>query len=290
MKIAKVELSSKQFDDSLLCFKGMSVLEKIRKIVQVPYMLLAFLLLKVVTYYILIDVNPFLHPLLLGTIFIFWIIFSHLSESKWKHKYAIFMIIYVGLSFLMFADSMYFNYYNQTVSVRQIYQVSNVAKVPQSFIATLIPASIFLIWDIPFASYYFRRKASEEKYAGIFTNFQKGVIEGILAAFILVCVINPGGTTFLTKINSVGFMTNHIKDIVDVAYQAVHHDFWEPQDVINVVEDANDTPDVTDNSPDIESLKGIGKDKNVIVIQLEAFQNFLINRGYNGQVLTPNLN
>ena len=170
MKIAKVELSSKQFDDSLLCFKGMSVLEKIRKIVQVPYMLLAFLLLKVVTYYILIDVNPFLHPLLLGTIFIFWIIFSHLSESKWKHKYAIFMIIYVGLSFLMFADSMYFNYYNQTVSVRQIYQVSNVAKVPQSFIATLIPASIFLIWDIPFASYYFRRKASEEKYAGIFTN------------------------------------------------------------------------------------------------------------------------
>lgn len=290
MKIAKVELSSKQFDDSLLCFKGMSVLEKIRKIVQVPYMLLAFLLLKVVTYYILIDVNPFLHPLLLGTIFIFWIIFSHLSESKWKHKYAIFMIIYVGLSFLMFADSMYFNYYNQTVSVRQIYQVSNVAKVPQSFIATLIPASIFLIWDIPFASYYFRRKALEEKYAGIFTNFQKGVIEGILAAFILVCVINPGGTTFLTKINSVGFMTNHIKDIVDVAYQAVHHDFWEPQDVINVVEDANDTPDVTDNSPDIESLKGIGKDKNVIVIQLEAFQNFLINREYNGQVLTPNLN
>lgn len=290
MKIAGQKLSSNFFDDSLLCFKGMSMLEKIKKIIQVPYMLLVFLLLKVVTYYFLIDVNPFLHPILLGTILIFWFLFLGLSESNLKHKYAIFLIVYIGLSLLMFADSMYFNYYNQTVSVRQIYQVSNVAKVPQSFIATLIPTSIFLVWDIPFASYYFRKKAAQEGKTGRFTPFQRGVMEGIGIFFIAICVINPGKTTFLTKINSVGFVTSHIKDITDVTYQAVHHDFWEPQEVISAVEDVNDTPNATHSSQDIQNLKGIGKDKNVLVIQLEAFQNFLINREYNGQVLTPNLN
>lgn len=35
---------------------------------------------------------------------------------------------------------------------------------------------------------------------------------------------------------------------------------------------------------------GIAKDRNVIVIQVEALQDFVINLNYNGQELTPNLN
>ncbi|HYF82721.1 MAG TPA: LTA synthase family protein [Clostridia bacterium] len=35
---------------------------------------------------------------------------------------------------------------------------------------------------------------------------------------------------------------------------------------------------------------GIAKDRNVIVIQVEALQDFVINMNYNGQKLTPNLN
>ena len=37
-------------------------------------------------------------------------------------------------------------------------------------------------------------------------------------------------------------------------------------------------------------LHGIAEGRNLIVIQLEAFQNFLINAEYNGQEVTPNLN
>jgi hypothetical protein len=52
----------------------------------------------------------------------------------------------------MFADTMYYNYYNQTVSIRQLWQAKSVAAVPNSFIATLIPASFLLFVDIPFAA------------------------------------------------------------------------------------------------------------------------------------------
>lgn len=37
-------------------------------------------------------------------------------------------------------------------------------------------------------------------------------------------------------------------------------------------------------------LTGIGKDKNLIVLQVEALQNFVIDLEYNGQEITPNLN
>src|SRR5690606_23026497 len=37
-------------------------------------------------------------------------------------------------------------------------------------------------------------------------------------------------------------------------------------------------------------LFGVAKDKNVIVLQLEAFNSFFINREVNGQEITPHLN
>ena len=69
-------------------------MEKIKKIVASPNMLLFFLVVKVVTYYYLIDVNILFHPLLIGTVGVFWIFFTHLSESKWKKKELVFLLIY----------------------------------------------------------------------------------------------------------------------------------------------------------------------------------------------------
>lgn len=268
-------------------------MEKIKKIVASPNMLLLFLVVKVVTYYYLIDVNILFHPLLIGTVGVFWILFTHLSESKWKKKELLFILLYGFFSIIMFADTMYYNYYNQTVSIQQIYQASNVAKVPSSFIATLIPASFLIVWDIPISIYYFRKrsKSFEDGTKKRKTKKQYRIVEFLCAAIIVLFAVNPFGTTFVMKVNTVGFYTHHIKDIIDVAYNAVHDDFWKKEDVIEAVEDATEaTPSATDVSEEVRSLAGIAKGKNVIVIQLEAFQNLVIGAEYNGQELTPNLN
>jgi len=193
----------------------------------------------------------------------------------------------------MFADTMYYNYYNQTVSIQQIYQASNVAKVPSSFINTLIPASFFIVWDIPFAVHYFRKRSKcfEHGIKKRNTKKRRRAVELVCAGLIGLFVVNPFGTTLFMKVNTVGFYTHHIKDIVDVAYNAVHDDFWKKEDVIEAVEEATEeSPLVTDLSEKVKSLDSIAKGKNVIVIQLEAFQNFVIQAEYNGQELTPNLN
>lgn len=268
-------------------------MEKIKKIIASPNMILFFLVVKVVTYYCLIDVNILFHPLLIGTVGVFWILFAHLSESKWKRKEVVFLLLYGFFSLIMFADTMYYNYYNQTVSIQQIYQASNVAKVPSSFINTLIPASFFIVWDIPFAVHYFRKrsKSFEDGTIKSRTKRQRRVVELICVGVIALFAVNPFGMTFVMKVNTVGFYSHHIKDIVDVAYNALYDDFWRKEDVIEAVEEATEeSPVATDISDEVKSLESIAKGKNVIVIQLEAFQNFVIQAEYNGQELTPNLN
>ena len=51
---------------------------------------------------------------------------------------------------------MYYNYYHQTVSIKQLWQLKNVSSVPESVVATLIPASIFLLIDIPLYMCYLK--------------------------------------------------------------------------------------------------------------------------------------
>ncbi len=57
----------------------------------------------------------------------------------------------------------------------------------------------------------------------------------------------------------------------------------------NIAKDS-DSNDSSLSDETIKSLFGAGEGRNLIVIQLEAFQNFAINMEYNGQELTPFLN
>lgn len=277
----------------VVIFFGVVILEKMKKVIRTPYIFLFFLVLKVVTYYLLIDVNLLRNPFVLGTVLLYWILFSHFCQSAGKHKKKIFVGIYVFLSVIMFADTMYYNYYNQTASIQQIYQVSNVAKVPSSFVATLIPASFFIIWDIPFAIYYFKKYSMEfENGTRSRMAVSKRRMINIATVFVLMLIaIEPIRLVPVTKINTVGFCSYHVRDIFKVGYKATVRNFWEKEEVLQVVAKATEqTPAATDLTVDEAKLQGIGKGKNVLVIQLEAFQNFIINAKYNGQEITPNLN
>lgn len=251
-------------------------------------MIIPFIILKVVTYYGLIDVNVLTNVFVLCSGIVLGMLFYHLSESSIKHKFAIFAMVYGFFSIIMFADTMYYNYYNQTVSIQQIYQVSNVAKVPSSFVATLIPASFFIVWDIPFALHYFKKRSnqyeSEQQEKRI--DKKRLSLNATCVFLILFFAVNPFGNTFVTKVNSVGFFSNHIRDIIEVSTGFVGEEFWEPEQVIKVVKAQQKQKKKAEDN----SLQGIAKDKNLIVIQLEAFQNFVIGAEYNGQELTPNLN
>lgn len=257
--------------------------KKWKKMVKSPYMILPLLGVKLLTYYYLIDVNILLNPFVLFSVAVFLLLFVGIGRSSLKQKGLLFLALYSFVSIIMFADSMYYNYYNQTVSIKQLWQASNVAKVPNSFIATLIPASFILLFDIPFVYYYFKR---DVKIWNKFRKKRTKILEyffSFIGISILLLSINPFHSEWVKSINSVEFFSNHISDILLAVKDSMPKQEVPEDEVLKVIEKTVEK---------IEGTKwnGIAKGKNLIVIQLESFQNCLLFADYHGQELTPNLN
>ncbi len=98
-----------------------------------------------------------------------------------------------------------------------------------------------------------------------------------LAAFI---VMNPAEDKMVKSVSNQEIITYHIKDIIE---NGLNKGTDEDKGGLSAFED----------NYDIEKLGplfGVAEGRNLIVIQLESFQNFVINREYNGQEITPVLN
>lgn len=259
-------------------------MDRLKKILQSPYMILLLFAIKLAVYYNLISVDIKDISFILVSVIAMGIIFLCFSRSKLKRKKGLFLIVYSLLSVLMFADSMYYNYYNQTVSIKQLWQAKNVAAVPDSFVATLIPASFLLFVDIPFVYYYFKkfiRKATPKNTWSLKKEL-KYIIAGLCAVFALL-VVNPLDSVAIDKVNSVEFFTYHVNDIYNAIAENISEDEMPADDVLDAVEEVS-------TQPAGNKYEGVGEGKNLILIQVEALQNFVIGREYNGQVITPNLN
>lgn len=256
-------------------------METIKKYIKSPYMIILIFSIKLIVYYNLINVNLTKNLMVMSSIFVLGALFLGLSYSKLKHKKLYFLLSYAFVSIIMFADTMYFNYYNQTVSVKQIWQAANVAAVPSSFIATLIPASFILVLDIPFVLYYFI-KTSKNYVQSINHKVIRTAMMSV-GVFLLLFSINPISSTAIERVNSVEFFTNHFNDIFQTVAEQLKVNDISAQEVYQTVEEIKEEPDGN-------RLAGIGNGKNLIVIQMESMQDFVIGKSYNGQVLTPNLN
>ena len=251
---------------------------------------ISLFVVKLITYYVLIEGKTGDIYNIIITFVLFISMFLGFASSEIKYKRELFLVLDTGLGILMFADSMYYNYYHQTVSIKQLWQIKNVASVPESVVATLIPSSIFLLLDIPIVYYIFNKffiRDFKEDSEPINKKIQKiKGINSIIGILLLVTVINPLNSNVLTKINSVEFFTSHINDVYEALTENLISRNISAEEVLEVVED------IQEAKTDSQNLKyqGAGIDKNLILVQVESLQNFVIGREYEGVTLTPNLN
>ncbi|CUH93649.1 LTA synthase family protein [Herbinix luporum] len=259
-------------------------MKKVKEFILSPYFIAALFALKMIVYYALIDVNRMWIILIIISMAVWALIFMFFGRCGLKRKRGVFLLVYSLLSLLMFADTMYYNYYNQTVSVRQLWQVKAVTAVPDSFIATLIPASFLLFVDIPFVYHSFK------KYSKRFHNMKPiyhkefKIAFYLLTAIIFTMIVNPFQSAAIATVNSMEFFTSHVGDIYETIADNLTKGEMEEEEILEVVAEN------TQEEPKTPRYYQVGKGKNLIVIQLEAFQDFVINAYYNGQEITPNLN
>ncbi len=111
-------------------------------------------------------------------------------------------------------------------------------------------------------------------------NTKKRVRVTVLWLLVLTILINPSASSLLTSVNNQEFFSYHIRDVLSGLTGGV---FGQEKQEYYL---STGTYEKQIDGP----LFGAAKGKNLILIQVEALQNIMLNASYNGQELTPNLN
>jgi lipoteichoic acid synthase len=262
-------------------------MKRIKDFLLSPYFIIGLFVFKMMIYYSLIEVNRMEMVMVIVSLFIWGTFVISFGKSGVKRKRGIFLTIYFLLSLLMFADTMYYNYYNQTVSIKQIWQAKSVTAVPKSFIATLIPASFLLFLDIPFAYRSFKLYITKEKLDKLYSWRKFKYVIYVFTVILITLVVNPFHSVAIEKVNSMEFFTNHITDIYETIADNLDGEEMEEEEILQVLDQVAEGDAKAAINP---RFFNIGADRNLIVIQMEAVQDFVINARYHGQEITPNLN
>lgn len=212
---------------------------------------------------------------------------------KGRGKYYSLVIIGILLSFLLYANVLYYRFFNDFITLPTLTQTQNFGDVSGSIYSMLKPIDILFFLDIfiLILLLVFRLVRIEIKNV----SFKKGI--SIFALSISFFVIN----LILAEIDrpqllTRGFDRNYIVKYLGMynytIYDAVQSTKASAQRALANNDDVTEIINHTNSSyaePNREYF-GIGKGMNVIYIHMESIQNFLIDYKLHGKEVTPFLN
>ncbi|AHV98687.1 LTA synthase family protein [Paenibacillus sabinae] len=221
-----------------------------------------------------------------------------------RAKNAVFWIFNGLLSLLLFAASVYFNHFGSVPTYLALYELNQVFQIRDSVESTIQPADYLFFADFAGYAIYrlFRRwkpaprdmrsASSPPKHRGAFLAvlFVSIIGGASLSAYSIHAA--SGITNELVQAENAGFLNYEVVAAIRERRNNELHGIGNIRDTIAKAEALESsyhyggTPSGTPSAKFFGSMKG----KNVIVVQMEAFQNFPLHQSLNGQELTPNLN
>lgn len=226
------------------------------------------------------------------------------------------IVINAILSFILYADIIYYRYFQDLISVPVLLQLNQVESLGGS-ISTLLKVKdfvLFLDWVviIPFAVYLIWKgkgdlsRATAYRYA--VPAWRKAVVRIVLSAIIFIA----GTTLVFANVNEIKrtwgqgiFVGNwwnlSIYNVTGVTgfhgydlYRYAKQNWLDAETVTS--EQASEAQDwikargEARGALEQDALFGAYEGSNVLMVQLEAFQNFMVGKSIGGEEVTPNLN
>ncbi len=230
-------------------------------------LLTILLLIKFILYTIFTDIS-YAKWIVVAIDMLFVFALSFIFVSKKKSFKITSAIIYSLISLIIFIDVVYFSYFNRLPVIRELGHAGVLGGVVGAFLAVFKLRNLLFIIDIPISLYiYFKREA-------IFKHINKKIIPTIgLLTSVFVIIFN---FSTAKKIYHMALFPYHAIDIAGGEK--------------NIVEAADNNIADAGNLISSNEYTGVAKGKNLIVIQVESLNNFVIGREYNGEEITPNLN
>lgn len=201
-----------------------------------------------------------------------------------EKKPGVFLVLNVLISIILFIDLVYYTYFFTLTPVQSIYQLRQLTPVSESIILVLKPLYFLLFIDSLLLSfYYFKHKlAAIHQQHGTQKVSRKLILVMLMALAVFITSFthqNIKNTQGYFTPHNLGALKYHVYDIASFF-------LIKPLDIIDVEVIADTINQETKASKGF----GLAKGRNVIVIQAESIQGFVINRQINGQYITPVLN
>ncbi|OMF04693.1 sulfatase [Paenibacillus amylolyticus] len=220
-----------------------------------------------------------------------WIGFCLIEWFAAKRRMWIYLAMNLLLSGIFFAAIMYYKYYGVIVNYHALAQVNQVTSVKSSMFSLLDPYYLFIFADVLIiGGILIRRRiklGSTERPNRIplERRARRRVASVILTLSMILCMLNiyPNRASMseLTQAEQMGILGYEAYTILDRPDKPVPIAHIDQTD-IDQLKQTTELPAIVE--------QGAASGRNVIMLQLESFQNFLIGLEVDGQEITPNLN
>ena len=247
-------------------------------------MLELLLLIKFIIYTGTIRIENNRPEVILTSFLISLVILALIKRVKGGRRYTYLFIFYAFVSALMLVNSTYFTQFNRLTSVHVIRQIPQLRTVGNNLKFLLDLGKVALLIDLPLVYMYIRKKkkAFLQGQVQSFGYRKKVMVSGILALALTLQFFGYTG-----RLQSVASQELYLYHTIDIGRSIVMEHKVAAE--VLTMEDRFERVKMRRNLVQ-GHYTGIGQGKNLIVIQVEALQDFVIGRRYLGQEITPNLN
>ncbi|MFD2630827.1 LTA synthase family protein [Oceanobacillus kapialis] len=234
---------------------------------------------------IILFINPFVSA------FLFFAVSVWFKKTSRQMKYIRYMaLIATGV---IFANIVFYRSFADFITIPQLFQGSNAADLGESIVSLIKPYDILIFTDVAIIWYLSRNRLD----SFIVDFSRRGKVFALSMSFLLLA-----GNFFLAEVErpqlftrafdreylvkNIGLFNYHLYDIginTKATTQKVFADGNEIPEIKAYVEENIKTDQKSD-------MFGVAKNKNVIFINAESLQSFVINDEVNGEEITPFLN
>lgn len=215
------------------------------------------------------------------------LIFCLIEWFATKRKIAIYMFVNLLITILFFSLIVYHNHFGIIATSQVFGQAKQVGAVKKSIFSVIHPQYMLIFLDIIIISLVmFSRKKAVAWKKSMSRRSNRKVVAVLFCVSLAICAMNifPNQASMNETIQAeqMGILNYE-------AYALLAEPEEEQIELSKITQSAiNQTKGIQPNSSPV--LFGAAKGKNLIIIQMESFQNFLVNLSIDGQEITPNLN
>ncbi|UUZ96316.1 LTA synthase family protein [Paenibacillus sp. P25] len=213
-----------------------------------------------------------------------------------RAKKSVFWAVNLICSLIFFAATLYFNYFGTIVTYTSLTELNQVTQIKSSVKSTIDPADYIFFADlvIMLLISLLGRKSREPLLSR--HSVRKSAAGALTLAGLLLSVwfFRKGEpiTNELKRAEELGFFNYQVVAVWDNYYNNDLSKFKTLAELLPVIQRGESRFPYNRQLATGEPPREFGSQqgKNLIVVQLEAFQNFPLKMSLNGQVLTPVLN